>query len=44
MICSSAQAIEQHCKAGPGGGYSGLRNVYSKDPQQDDVQVIQCQY
>ncbi|XP_021958520.1 mannosyl-oligosaccharide 1,2-alpha-mannosidase IA isoform X2 [Folsomia candida] len=34
----SAQAIEQHCKAGPGGGYSGLRNVYSKDPQQDDVQ------
>jgi len=34
----AVQAIEQHCKAGPGGGYSGLRNVYSKDPQQDDVQ------
>lgn len=34
----AAQAIETHCKAGPGGGYSGLRNVYSKDPQQDDVQ------
>ncbi|ODM93687.1 Mannosyl-oligosaccharide alpha-1,2-mannosidase isoform A [Orchesella cincta] len=34
----AAQAIEKHCKAGEGGGYSGLRNVYSKDPQQDDVQ------
>lgn len=34
----AAQAIEKHCKSGPGGGYSGLRNVYSKDAQQDDVQ------
>lgn len=34
----AAQAIEKHCKAGPGGGYSGLRNVYDTNPQQDDVQ------
>jgi mannosyl-oligosaccharide alpha-1,2-mannosidase len=36
----AAEAIQRHCKApgGAGGGYSGLRNVYSKEPQQDDVQ------
>ena len=34
----AAQAIEKHCKSGPNGGYSGLRNVYANPPQQDDVQ------
>ncbi|CAG7818316.1 unnamed protein product [Allacma fusca] len=34
----ATQAIEKYCKAGPGGGYSGIRNVYSTEPQQDDVQ------
>jgi len=34
----AAQAIQNNCKAGPGRGYSGLRNVYSLSPQQDDVQ------
>lgn len=34
----AAQSIEKYCKAGESGGYSGLRNVYSKEPQQDDVQ------
>lgn len=34
----AAQAIEKHCKDPESGGYSGLRNVYSTHPQQDDVQ------
>ncbi|CAG7826977.1 unnamed protein product [Allacma fusca] len=34
----AAQAIEKYTKAGPGRGYSGLRNVYSSTPVQDDVQ------
>lgn len=35
----AAQAIEQYCKAGPGRGYSGIRNTNSTtNPQQDDVQ------
>ncbi|CAG7733330.1 unnamed protein product [Allacma fusca] len=34
----SAQAIEKYTKAGSGRGYSGLRNVYSSAPVQDDVQ------
>ena len=34
----AAQAIERYCKAGPGRGYSGLRDVYSTNPEQDDVQ------
>lgn len=34
----AAQAIENLCKAGPGSGYSGLRNVYAINPGQDDVQ------
>jgi len=34
----AAQAIESLCKAGPGRGYSGLRNVYAINPVQDDVQ------
>jgi len=34
----AAQQIEKLCKAGPGRGYSGLRNVYDETPQQDDVQ------
>ncbi len=34
----AAQSIEKYCKSGANGGYSGLRNVYNKEPQQDDVQ------
>jgi mannosyl-oligosaccharide alpha-1,2-mannosidase len=34
----AAQAIQNYTKAGPGRGYSGLRNVYSDPPVQDDVQ------
>lgn len=30
------QALERHCRVP--GGYTGLKNVYSEDPQQDDVQ------
>ncbi|CRK87432.1 CLUMA_CG001233, isoform B [Clunio marinus] len=30
------QALEQHCRTD--GGYSGIKNVYSDPPQQDDVQ------
>lgn len=30
------QALEKHCRVA--GGYTGLKNVYSDDPQQDDVQ------
>ncbi|KAL3276554.1 hypothetical protein HHI36_011929 [Cryptolaemus montrouzieri] len=32
----AAQALEKHCRVN--GGYTGLKNVYSEDPQQDDVQ------
>jgi len=34
----AAQSIEKYCKAGPGRGYSGLNDVYSTNPGQDDVQ------
>jgi len=34
----AAQAIERYTKAGPGRGYSGIRNVDSADPQKDDTQ------
>jgi len=34
----AAQAIQKHCKDPVSGGYSGLRNVYNTQPQQDDVQ------
>jgi len=34
----AAQAIEKYAKAGPGRGYSGIRNVDSADPAKDDVQ------
>lgn len=34
----AAQAIERYSKAGPGRGYSGLRNTNSLSPVQDDVQ------
>lgn len=30
------QALEKYCKVS--GGYTGLKNVYSETPQQDDVQ------
>ena len=30
------QALEKHCRVE--GGYTGLRNVYSDEPTQDDVQ------
>lgn len=30
------KALEKHCRVD--GGYTGLKNVYSEDPQQDDVQ------
>lgn len=30
------QALEKYCKVP--GGYSGIKNVYSETPQQDDVQ------
>lgn len=30
------QALEKYCRVS--GGFSGLKNVYSDDPQQDDVQ------
>ncbi|CAB3375649.1 Hypothetical predicted protein [Cloeon dipterum] len=30
------QALERHCKVE--GGYTGIKNVYSDDPQKDDVQ------
>lgn len=33
----AAQAIERHTKAGAGRGYSGIRNVNSTNPVQDDV-------
>ncbi|CAG9768846.1 unnamed protein product [Ceutorhynchus assimilis] len=32
----AVQALEKHCRVP--GGYTGLKNVYSEDPQQDDVQ------
>ncbi|XP_044757578.1 mannosyl-oligosaccharide alpha-1,2-mannosidase IA-like isoform X2 [Coccinella septempunctata] len=32
----AAQALEKHCRVN--GGYTGLKNVYTEDPQQDDVQ------
>ncbi|KAK9874993.1 hypothetical protein WA026_005808 [Henosepilachna vigintioctopunctata] len=32
----AAQALEKHCRVN--GGFSGLKNVYSEEPQQDDVQ------
>lgn len=32
----AVQAIEKHCRVS--GGYTGIKNVYSEDPQQDDVQ------
>ncbi|RVE53176.1 hypothetical protein evm_002273 [Chilo suppressalis] len=32
----AVQALEKHCRVE--GGYTGLRNVYSEDPQKDDVQ------
>lgn len=32
----AAQALEKHCRVA--GGYTGLKNVYADDPQQDDVQ------
>jgi len=34
----AAQAIETYGKAGPGRGYSGLRNTNLQTPTQDDVQ------
>jgi len=34
----AAQAIERHTKAGPGRGYSGIRNVDHAEPTKDDVQ------
>jgi mannosyl-oligosaccharide alpha-1,2-mannosidase len=34
----AALALQKYCKAGPGRGYSGLRDVYSENPTQDDVQ------
>ena len=34
----AAQAIQRYCQAGPGRGFSGIRDVYSTNPQQDDVQ------
>lgn len=30
------QALEKHCRVP--GGYTGIKNVYSEEPQQDDVQ------
>ncbi|XP_057670068.1 mannosyl-oligosaccharide alpha-1,2-mannosidase IA isoform X2 [Diorhabda carinulata] len=32
----AVQALEKHCRTP--GGYTGLKNVYSEEPQQDDVQ------
>uniref|UniRef100_A0AAR5P443 alpha-1,2-Mannosidase n=1 Tax=Dendroctonus ponderosae TaxID=77166 RepID=A0AAR5P443_DENPD len=32
----AVQALEKHCRVP--GGYTGIKNVYSEDPQQDDVQ------
>lgn len=32
----AVQALEKYCRAP--GGYTGLKNVYSEEPQQDDVQ------
>lgn len=32
----AVQALEKYCRVP--GGYTGLKNVYSEDPQQDDVQ------
>lgn len=34
----AAQAIERHCKVGPGSGYSGITNVYAADSPKNDVQ------
>jgi len=35
----AALAYQKHCKAGPGRGYSGLRDVYNaENPVQDDIQ------
>lgn len=33
----AAQAIQRYTKAGPGRGYSGIRNVNATNPEQDDV-------
>lgn len=32
----AVQALEKYCRTP--NGYSGIRNVYQKDPQKDDVQ------
>ncbi|XP_066139079.1 mannosyl-oligosaccharide alpha-1,2-mannosidase IA isoform X2 [Euwallacea fornicatus] len=32
----AVQALEKHCRVP--GGYTGIKNVYSEEPQQDDVQ------
>ncbi|XP_050313320.1 mannosyl-oligosaccharide 1,2-alpha-mannosidase IA [Anthonomus grandis grandis] len=32
----AVKALEKHCRVP--GGYTGIKNVYSEDPQQDDVQ------
>ncbi|XP_072387940.1 mannosyl-oligosaccharide 1,2-alpha-mannosidase IA-like isoform X1 [Diabrotica undecimpunctata] len=32
----AVQALEKHCRVA--GGFTGLKNVYAEDPQQDDVQ------
>jgi mannosyl-oligosaccharide alpha-1,2-mannosidase len=34
----AAVAIEKYCKAGQGGGYSGINNVYDENPSKNDVQ------
>lgn len=34
----AAQAIQKYTKAGPGRGYSGIRNIDSQNPEQDDTQ------
>jgi len=32
------QALDKHCKSNEGGGYSGIRDVWSQNDQKDDVQ------
>ena len=34
----AAEAIQRYCKAGQGRGYSGINNVDSNSPVQDDYQ------